>query len=89
MVHCLSHGRIKLPKHVGLAMAVRHITGSKEIVTILNRLGHCSSYDEIERVDTGLAKEILAKSRSVNVMIPSNIIPGNFVQFASDNNDIY
>ncbi|KAK3724019.1 hypothetical protein QZH41_000590 [Actinostola sp. cb2023] len=88
MVHCLSHGRIKLPKHVGLAMAVRHITGSKEIVTILNRLGHCSSYDEIERVDTGLAKEILAKSRSVNVMIPSNIIPGNFVQFASDNNDI-
>lgn len=49
LIHCASHGRVKLPKHVGLAMSVRHMTGSKQLVSILNRMGHCSSYDEIER----------------------------------------
>jgi len=41
LIHCASHGRAKLPKHVGLAMSVRHVTGSKQLVSILNRIGHC------------------------------------------------
>ena len=88
LIHCASHGRVKLPKHVGLAMSVRHMTGSKQLVSILNRMGHCSSYDEIESVDTGLAKEILAKSQDCGTVIPSNISPGAFIQFAADNNDL-
>jgi len=87
-IHCSSHGRVKLPKHVGLAMSVRHITGSKQLVSILNRMGHCSSYDEIESIDTGLAKEILAKSQQTGTVLPSNIYPGSFIQFAADNNDL-
>ena len=47
IVHCTSHGQKKLRKHISLAMSVRHLTGSKEIVTMLNRMGNCSSYDEI------------------------------------------
>ena len=31
-IHCSSHGRVKLPKHVGLAMCVRHLTGSKQLL---------------------------------------------------------
>ena len=88
MIHAASHGRIKTPKHVGLAMSIRHMTGSKQLITMLNRLGHCSSYDEIEIVDTSLALEIIAKSENVGVIIPSNIVPGGFVQVAGDNNDI-
>ena len=88
LIHCASHGRVKLPKHVGLAMCVRHMTGSKQLVSILNRMGHCSPYDEIESVDTGLAKEILAKSQDCGTVIPSNISPGAFIQFAADNNDL-
>ena len=41
LIYCASHGRAKLPKHVGLAMSVRHMTGSKQLVSILNRIGHC------------------------------------------------
>ena len=55
-IHCSSHGLVKLHEHVGLAMFVPHMTGSKQLVSILNRMGHCASYDEIESVDTGLTK---------------------------------
>ena len=87
-IHCSSHGRVKLPKHVGLAMFVRHMTGSKHLVSILNRMGHCSSYDQIESVDTGIAKEILAKSQQTGTVLPSNICPGPLIQFAADTNDL-
>ena len=45
IVHSATHG--KTPKHVALGMSVRHITGSKEVITLLNRMGHCSSYEKI------------------------------------------
>ena len=79
IVHSPTHGRVKTP------MSVRHITGSKQVITLLNRMGHCSSYEEIEAVDTGLAREILASKESCGVVIPSNISPGAFVQAACDN----
>ena len=88
ILHSATHGRIKTPKHVGLAMSVRHLTGSKQLITMLNRMGHCSSYDEVEAVDTSLAMEVLAKSETTGVVIPSNIVPGGFIQAAADNNDI-
>ena len=69
-------------------MSVRHFTGSKQLVTMLNRFGHCSSYDITEIVDTGIANEIIAKSSQQRVVTPSNIAPGPFIQVAGDNNDI-
>ena len=39
-------------------------------------------------MDTGLAKEILAKSQDCGTVIPSNISPVVFIQFAADNNDL-
>ena len=55
LIYATTHGRVKTPKHIGLAMSVRHMTGSKHLVTMLNRFGHCCSYDDIEVVDTSLA----------------------------------
>ena len=88
LVHCASHARIKLPKHIGLGMSVKHLTGSKQLVTLLNRMGHCSSYDEIEQVETSLANESLAKADVSGVIIPTNINPGAFIHMAADNNGI-
>lgn len=78
LVHCASHARVKLPKHVALTMSVKHITGSKQLVTLLNRMGHCSSYVEIEQVETSLANESLARSKTSGVIIPTNIYPTSF-----------
>ena len=88
IVFCASHSQAKMPKHVGLGMTLRHLTGSKQLITMLNRMGHCCSYDDVEVLDTSLAQEVLAKSEMFGVVIPSNIIPGIFVQAAGDNNDI-
>ena len=88
ILHTATHGRFKTPKHVGLAMTIRHLTGSKQLITILNRMGDCSSYDEVEAIHTSLAMEVLAKSETTGVVIPSNIVPGVLVQAAADNNDI-
>ena len=76
LIHCASHARVKLPKHVGLAMTVKHLTGSKQLITLLNRMGYCSSYEEIEQVETSLANESLARAHASGVVIPTNIRPG-------------
>lgn len=68
-------------------MAVRHLTGCKQLVVLLNRMGHSSSYEELLAVDTGLATEVLAKAENYETVIPSNISSGSFVQLAADNND--
>ena len=88
MVHTALHSRVKTPKHIGLAVTVHHLTGSKQIVTLLNKMSHCSCYNDVEVINTGLAREIKAKADEVGVIIPSNISRGDFVQFAVDNNDL-
>lgn len=88
IIHCAPYARVKLPKQIGLAMAVRHLTGSKQLVGLLNRMGHSSSYDEQQAVDPSLATDVLAKVETYGTVIPSNISPGSFVQFAADNNDL-
>jgi hypothetical protein len=88
IIHCASNARVKLPKQIGLAMTVRHLTGSKQLVTLLNRMGHSSSYDNVQAVDTSFATEVLAKMEAHGTVIPSNISLGPFVQLAADNNDL-
>ena len=88
ILHCSSHGKIKTPKHVSLGVAVRHMTGSKDLITLLNRIGHSSSYDEVQAIDRSLAKGISMRAEEMGVVLPSNICPGSFVQLAADNNDL-
>ena len=85
LIHC---ARVKLPKQVGLAMCVKHLTGSKQLITLLNRMGHFSSYKEIAQLETSLANESLARADYSGVLIPTKINPGVFIQMAVDNNDI-
>ena len=35
-------------KHQSLGLGLRTLTGSKSLLTILNRFGHCISYDEVK-----------------------------------------
>ena len=89
VVHCATHARANMPKHVALGIAVRHMTRSKELITMLSRMGHFSSYDDVQAMDTCIANEIIAKSDIFGVVLPSNISTGVFVQVAGDNNDIH
>lgn len=88
IIHAVTPGRKKMPKHVGLAMTIRHVTGSKQVINILNCMGHCSSYEDAEVIDTSLAAEVLALKETGGVVNPTNITPGSFIETAMDNNDL-
>ena len=53
------------------------------IITMLSRMGQCSSYDDVEAMDTSIANAIIAKSEIFGVL-PSSISTGVFVQVAGD-----
>ena len=50
-------------------------------------MGQCSSYDDVEAMNTSIANAIIAKSDIFGLVLPSNISTGVFVKVAGDNND--
>ena len=81
LLYIESRGELKTPKHTGLAIAVKHLTGSKQLVTMSYRLGHCVSNCQLGRIDTALANDQLAREEHNNgVIIPTNILRGELIQ---------
>ncbi len=50
----VSKGQITSPKAMALDLVVKHLTGSKELVNILHKLGHCASYDSLRNYEASL-----------------------------------
>ena len=57
------------------------------MITWLNKLGHGISYDEVNFVETSLAKEMV-KNQQLKSYTPSSVQPSQFLTFVWDNNDI-
>ena len=87
LIHSVSRGRIKTPKHVALPLTVKSLTGNAELITILNRFGHALSYTQIEELETALEEREIEKQQD-GMLIPSTCsvaVPG---VFCWDNNDL-
>ena len=84
MVH---NGQKKTPMHVGLSETVHDICRSKELIQIMNRMGLCQSYDEVEQLDSGLAQRTFEKAGVHHVPVPPSIDHGVLIQGAMDNFD--
>ena len=66
-------------------MFLKRKTGSKEIVTCTNRLGHSLCYSELLELETNIAeKESSTKSQDY---IPKKVEKENFVTYVYDNCD--
>ncbi|KAK2561691.1 hypothetical protein P5673_015048 [Acropora cervicornis] len=87
LIHYVSRGRIKTPKHVTLPLTVKSLTGNAELVTILNRFGHALSYSQIEELETALAEKERAKEQH-GIIVPSACSMGVPAVFCWDNNDL-
>lgn len=87
LIHSVSRGRIKTPKHIVLPMTVKSLTGNVELITILNRFGHGLSYSQVEEVETALAEMQIAKQQN-GVLVPSVCYPNVPAVFCWDNNDL-
>ena len=66
-------------------MFVKRKTGSKEIVTCLNRLGHSVCYSELLELETDIAQK--ESSTNAKEYIPRNVEKENFVTYVYYNYD--
>ena len=64
-----TRGRRSVPKHQLLALTLHHLTGKAEVVTLLHRYGHCTSYTGVLELETALATQVLQEDS----IVPANI----------------
>ena len=46
-----------MPKHMSLAMAIRHLSGAAQLIGLLNGFGHCVSHSVALNHDTAFANQ--------------------------------
>ena len=68
MVHGVTHGKVLTKKHFLLALGIHSITGMKDVVKIINRLGHCINYDKTCEIETAMAEATIARSSNINIL---------------------
>ena len=80
-----SRGRIKPGKHMSLGLGLKSITGSRRVLEILNRFGHCVNYHTVESFETQIASDISEGYEAT----PDGLIkyPGLITSLAWDNYD--
>ena len=61
-----------------MARCLKHITGSSQAVTMLNRFSDAMSESQLEEVETAVAEKHLHESEHGEV-IPANIVPSSFI----------
>ena len=60
-----TNGKWTMPKHLLLGLTLRHLTGSAEIVTLINHLGHCSAYSTLLELETAMHDSNAEKTGTV------------------------
>ena len=68
LVNTASGGRQPTPKSIALGMALRQMTGSASVISLLNGLGHCMSHSYVLSHETALAQ--------LNISMDSAVPPG-------------
>ena len=78
-------GKKKTPMHISITNTVHDLTRSKQLISILNRIGLGISYDELERIDSALARRTI--ERDHRVPIPPSIKGNDVIHGTMDNFD--
>lgn len=63
LIYAVSNGKIKTSKHIRLGIVLKSQTSSRKIVDIVNRHGHCCSYNVIEELEAEAAFTSMGRSR--------------------------
>ena len=71
ILFCCRNGRVLTPKHVSLVMAVRRVTGSSELITMLNKYGHTVSTSKLQEIEVAVGGNRQLEGAE---HIPSNIV---------------
>lgn len=52
IIYAVHHGKMKTSKHITLGMTLKSITSSRKVVDLMNKFGHCCSYNVVEELET-------------------------------------
>lgn len=86
LVFAVTNGKMKPSKHIVLAFGIKSLTGNTEVIRVLNRLGHCISYSQMEELDTELCIQKM-ESGDDECTLPKSLFPSIFTTLAWDNID--
>lgn len=82
-----SRGRLRPAKNIKLGLALKSMTGSRTVLTVLNRYGHCISYTGAEEIETEMTYAVYNE----HALVPSGIVssPNLCTNVAFDNFDCF
>ena len=81
----ITQGRWKMPKHLLLGMTVRHLSGSSQMINILNRFGHCASHSTLLELETAMCDSVVECSSNLPAAAKVN---AKITHFCWDNFDL-
>ena len=87
MFYILHDGKEKTPLHLMVSHNIYEKCKSREVITSLNKVGVCVSYNEILRARDDLAKYTIARSMDCHIPLPSHFTNDKFTFAAFDNFD--
>lgn len=79
----VKHGRLIPKKHILLSALMKSLTGSRKILTLVNKFGYTVSYTKEEELETELASLILSRGKEC----PDGVKVGATMGTAFDNYD--
>ena len=82
IVYAMGKGKLQTPKSLTLGMTLRHFSGNKGISQIVSKLGHCSSYGTILRLETAMATDA-----QISEAIPTGFVKQVWATVVWDNID--
>ena len=76
LCYAVTNGEWTMPKHILLPMTIRHLTGSAEVITIINRFGHGQSYTKTLELETALCNTVIMSESvlPVNISTENNVV---------------
>lgn len=80
-------GEWKMPKHVLMCMTLRHLFRSAELITLINRFGHCENYSFTLELETAIAKAVNETSDLLSLQIIRNPSAASVFHSEFDNFD--
>ena len=85
LIFAATTGRKKPRKHLQLGLALKSLTGSRRIVELLNRMGHCVNYHAVAELETEMTFE--ARNRSMYTPYGMDLLSSVGTGVAWDNFD--
>ena len=68
MIYGVTHGKVVTSKHYLLALGLHNITGSRKVVEITHKLGHCIDYNLTCEIETAQAKKVQQLADHTNIL---------------------